>query len=75
MSLLWTIVPPEMVFAGGEGRRPVLWRYRGRALYVAEDAEGVGTIVELLSTDPADFLNPALTPGRRIYRDLGKHGD
>lgn len=75
MSLLWTVVPPEMIFAGEEGRRPALWRYMGRALYVSEGTDGTGTIVELLSTDPADFLDPRLTPGRKIYRHLAEGDD
>lgn len=75
MSLLWTIVPPEMIFAGEDGRRPALWRHMGRSLYVAEEGPGAGTIVTLLSTDPADFLDPALAPGRKVYRYVEKGGD
>lgn len=38
----------------------------GIPVVVEETAPGRGRLVRLLSTDPFDYLNPALTPGREV---------
>jgi len=37
--------------------------YQGRSLYVKRNEQGELQLVQLLSTDPQDFLNTSFTPG------------
>lgn len=64
MTLLWTIMPAEMVLDGAENL----------AAYEEIDYGGVSVLVEklspiqcrivrLLSTEPQDFLRPEIQPG------------
>jgi len=75
MSLLWTVVPPERIFDDSSPRRFSLYQYLGRLLYVEDRSGGDMVIVQLLSTDPADFLDPAFAPGQSIGRKIQKIKD
>ena len=37
--------------------------YQGKSLYVKKNEQGDLQLVQLLSTDPQDFLNSTFTPG------------
>lgn len=63
MSLLYTIVPPEVVWADGKSPTLTLWRHRGRLVSISEGEDGTLLVAGLLSTDPQDFLDPEFTPG------------
>ena len=63
--MMWTIIPPEEVWEGGEERVTDLmepsWQ---RVKVLVEPMQvGQGRIVKILSTDPRDFLRPELAPG------------
>ncbi|MEW6192452.1 MAG: YlzJ-like family protein [Bacillota bacterium] len=65
--LLYTPLPIELVMKGTE---PIA-RFRetsvgGVPILVEEVSPGRGRLVRLLSTDPFDYLNPALTPGTEV---------
>ncbi len=65
-SLLhWSIVPEDMIFHGADDlRRPSEISYRGqRFLADALDSPGEFRLVQLLSTNPAAFLQPEFQPG------------
>lgn len=60
-GILWTVMPIELVMqAGGEAQAltPV-WR-GDRLIMLRPD----GTVERLLSTNPYDYLDPALQPGQ-----------
>lgn len=37
--------------------------YKGKSIYVKQNKQGELQLVQLLSTDPQDFLNASFTPG------------
>jgi len=41
--------------------------YAGRQCYVKKHADGSFEIVRILSTNPADFLDPLIQPGTMIH--------
>mgnify|MGYP000209305439 CR=1 FL=1 len=63
--ILYTPLSPELVL---KGLREPVPRFRGAVIggvpvLVEELAPGQGRLVRLLSTNPFDYLNPALMPG------------
>ena len=71
MSLLYTIIPPEVVFAeefeGEEKRgRETTVTIGGVTLLVEPDGFGRGTINRVISTNPEDYLDPRWQPGARV---------
>ena len=65
---MWTIVPPELVWEGIE-REPkklqqIQW-HNAQVLIEPIDF-GRGRVVQVLSTEPNDFLRPDLAPGAII---------
>lgn len=64
-AMLWTVMPPEAIFGAGEAEASGS-RYRplgeGRFLATAT-TPGEERIERLISTDPADFLDPRFLPG------------
>lgn len=65
-SLLhWSIIPEEVVFQGVDKlKRPAEISYRGqRFLADPLDNPGEFRLVQLLSTNPAIFLQPEFQPG------------
>ncbi|MGE5528903.1 MAG: YlzJ-like family protein [Patescibacteria group bacterium] len=78
MSLLYTIVPPEIIFGedGDEAENSVppaeIVTYGRVRLLVRADGAGGATVVGIVSTDPRDYLDHRWQPGTRIdlpYRD------
>ena len=63
--MMWTIMPPEMIWEGIEEKPKGLLQlsWRGTPVLVEPLEFGRGKIVKLLSTDPKDFLRPELQPG------------
>lgn len=45
--------------------------YAGKSVYVQEAEAGQLQLIQLVSTDPADYLNPLFTPGTKLtYESL-----
>ncbi len=64
--ILYSIMPPEIVFQGGYGQEDVKYieaGYRGERVVVTQTADKKYSIAKLLSTKPGSFLNPAFQPG------------
>ncbi|NLJ34051.1 MAG: hypothetical protein GX349_05615 [Firmicutes bacterium] len=66
--ILYTTMPLETVLQGLEDLHPsyLEMEVAGTRLVIEETGLGQGRIVRLLSTDPQDYLNPALQPGMVI---------
>ncbi|MGI6066061.1 MAG: YlzJ-like family protein [Bacillota bacterium] len=65
--LLWTVIPEEVVLEGVEKPRQFRQiKYQNRDVVVEMGEEGMGTVVQVLSTDPRDFLLTDITPGKKI---------
>lgn len=61
--ILHTVMPLELVFAdNGPSEPPVEVEVDGRRLLVQRNGQA-WSIVRLLSSDPADFLDPRWQPG------------
>lgn len=62
---MWTIIPPELIWEGVEVKPKQLQEmtWRGAKVLVEPIAFTRGKIVQLLSTEPNDFLRPDLQPG------------
>lgn len=66
---LYTIMPLEEVLAEGEETAtggPFEMTVEGKKFLVTPEGPGQGRIMQLLSTDPADFLDPRWRPGNMI---------
>lgn len=65
--ILYTTVPLEAVFAGGDRSGNMVELDLGsRWLLVEALPTGQARVIKLLSTDPADFLRPEWQPGQLI---------
>ncbi len=65
--ILHTVLPIELVLEGlDQDRRFVEVDIGGVRMQVEPVSAEEATIVRIISTDPRDFLNPSLQPGRRI---------
>lgn len=67
--LFYSIYPLEVVLAEEEEDQPGEWReleVEGKKVLVTVSPRGEQIITRLLSTDPADFLDPRWTPGNVI---------
>lgn len=66
--MLYTIYPLEMVLEDDEGEGPALVELSvgGRPVMAARGPGGGLTLYRLLSTDPADYLDPSLQPGASL---------
>lgn len=65
--ILYTTLPEELIFAELENKR----QFReveigGVKLLVESTSDGGGQIVQVLSTNPGDFLNPDFQPGQPV---------
>ncbi|MEW6572489.1 MAG: YlzJ-like family protein [Bacillota bacterium] len=65
--ILYTPIPLELVMEGSEPAR----RFRegavgGVPVMIEEVSPGRGRLERVLSTDPFDYLNPALSPGNLV---------
>lgn len=64
--ILHTVMPPELIFAGAPASEaPVELEMAGRRLLVERQGPQ-WVITRLLSSDPADFLDPRWQPGTVI---------
>lgn len=69
--MLYTVVPEEVIFGPDDGEEEAeaaafAWP-RGRAAVRVVPVGGpFGRIVSVFSTDPRDYLDPTLEPGRLI---------
>ena len=65
--LLWTIMPEETVLEGIDQLPRCQYKhYMGKDVMVEPRENGKGIIVQLLSTDPNDFMNQLFSPGKEI---------
>jgi len=66
--LIYSIVPPEVVFSRDGETRPRVWEEMesdgARRVLVRRDGDGRAVIERIISTEPRDYLDPALQPGR-----------
>lgn len=70
-TVIWTIVPIHELYASDDEAAPgavAELSIDGRILVVRRDEHGNRQVERLLSTDPADYLNPAWQPGA-VWRD------
>ncbi|HYG59882.1 MAG TPA: YlzJ-like family protein [Symbiobacteriaceae bacterium] len=67
-GILWTAMPLELVTEGllPQAEACVEQTVEGRLLLVTPSHDGYGTVQRLLSTDPADYLDPRWQPGCRV---------
>lgn len=64
-ALLWTAMPVELVLGGltSEVSAPLEIRQGSRVLQVDPQGDGTGAVRRLISSDPADYLDPRWQPG------------
>ncbi|HLO02935.1 MAG TPA: YlzJ-like family protein [Symbiobacteriaceae bacterium] len=60
-GILWTVMPLELVMQAGEGAPALTAVWQGDRLVMLRPD---GTVERLLSTNPYDYLDPALQPGQ-----------
>ena len=64
--MFYTIMPLEVVMEGSETFEPVYsemsWK-NGGTLLVEEMGQNQAKVVRLISSDPLDYLDPAVQPG------------
>jgi len=67
MTVLWTVLPVEMVLDGFD-RSPVYEEVdvAGAKVMVERLAPYESRVVRLLSTEPSDYLRPELQPGTML---------
>lgn len=66
--MLWTVMPTELVMEGHETYRPAYAEmpWKNGTLLVEETGQNTARVVRLISTDPMDYLDPAIQPGSII---------
>jgi hypothetical protein len=65
--ILWTVMPLELVFGEQEASNAYEEiEYAGTKLMVERLSPTEGKIVRIISSNPADFLNPKYQPGTRL---------
>ncbi|NMB45892.1 MAG: hypothetical protein GX998_05705 [Firmicutes bacterium] len=66
--MMWTIIPPEIIWEGVEDKPKELLqlKWQGVQVLVEPLQFAQGKIIQLLSTEPNDFLKPELQPGSII---------
>lgn len=69
--MLFSIIPPETVFHAAGGEAPV-WEEvdlgGARRVLVQHVGAGRVVVVRVISTEPRDYLDPALQPGQPFHR-------
>jgi len=74
--MLYTIIPVELVLEGLEDLSACQEiTYNGSLLMVRPIGLQQVQVVQLISSDPADYLNPELQPGRILDRGFALSGD
>lgn len=62
--MIWSIIPTELIFEGADQMKaPRSLNYQGKKILAREGADGKFSLISLLSSDPADFLDSRFTPG------------
>lgn len=61
--ILYTVVPPELLWEEEAERRFVEVRVGGVLVLAEPQGGSTGRVERVLSTDPGHFLNPSLQPG------------
>lgn len=65
--LLWTVMPEETVLEGYDRPRHYQQIFSdGRKLIVERGEDGIAKVVQLLSSNPQDFLMPEFFPGSKL---------
>ncbi|MBS4008231.1 MAG: YlzJ-like family protein [Clostridium sp.] len=66
--MLWTIVPLEVVLEGSESFQPAYTEIirNNTRLVVEELGKNSAKIIRVISSNPIDYLNPAIQPGNII---------
>ncbi|MCR6545913.1 YlzJ-like family protein [Dehalobacterium formicoaceticum] len=66
--MLWTIMPEEMILEGYDQKREYqVKKFMGRDFIVESGENNQDVIVQLLSTDPNDFLKQSFGPGNGFH--------
>lgn len=74
MTMLYTIVPIEVIFGGGDAENEETAQHLseqtvqigGATLLVEPDGMGRGKVKRILSTDPNHYLDPRWQPGMTV---------
>lgn len=71
MTLLYTPMPLEVVLAGNEQFNPLYEEVsiRGKKVLVEKKGSTHASIVRVISTNPADYMDPSLSPGSIVTFD------
>ena len=65
--MLWTIMPEEAILEGWDQERDYRCKnYQGKDVIIETKEDGKGVIVQLISTNPNDFLDQQFAPGKEI---------
>ncbi|MCL6547903.1 MAG: YlzJ-like family protein [Alicyclobacillus sp.] len=69
MSVLWTIAPVDLVFAGVLENAGASWqevRMGEVTMLVSPAGDGMGRVERLISPNPQDYLRPEWQPGQFV---------
>lgn len=66
-ALIWSVLPPEQILAGGMGQREpeVEVHHQGR-IFIVHNQGGQRRLSRLISTDPLDYLSTDFAPGTEL---------
>lgn len=69
--ILYTSVPIEIVLSGLEPQVPKMSiiSYKGKSVMGYKMGDGRYELTRILSTDPMDYLDPNLQPGKQFLPD------
>lgn len=67
--VLYTPLTYEEIFPS-EVEEHKLVSYQGKSLYVKQNEQGEVQLIQLISTDPNDFLNTSLSPGTILNNEF-----
>ncbi len=63
--ILYTPLCNEDIFPEEAGRNLQYIDYQGRKVFI-DETEGKATVVQLVSTNPHDYIDPTFSPGNEI---------
>lgn len=64
--MLYTVMPPELIFAEEDAGEHLYLTVAGATLEVEPTTPGRGKITRIISTDPGLYLHPELQPGMEL---------
>lgn len=65
--MLWTIMPEDIIMADSDKIKTAQeYSYRNRRILGYPAADGKVCIIQILSTNPRDFLDPRFQPGSLV---------